>query len=151
MYCPSCGDVLGENSAYCPKCGLGLGAASQVHGEADFGNAQTNPGWSVVASLAGLFLALILLAIFGREYARSHAVAYSTGAAIGTVLLPTIGVLLYYRKRTASAARVLFVLSMWWFVALLVTSSPLQKGFTKDDVPQLARQAAGERGGDRQG
>ena len=143
--CPSCGEAVQDDSSGCPKCGIGLRQASRVVVAPETMKDAAPKSDSVVLVVLGiLFLALILGAISLREYARSFNSAYAIGTAIGTVLFPTIGVLIFYRNRRSLLSRKLFVLSAWWLGAFLITSSAMHKGFTKEEVPQLARQALGK-------
>jgi len=98
--------------------------------------------------LALLFAAVYLLLTLGffsllqfhRQGNWASAIGYETGAA----LVPSILVLLYYRKKSnVSSARIVAVATSWILFASLVSSRSAGSHISESDIPVIAKEAAG--------
>jgi hypothetical protein len=71
--------------------------------------------------------------------------AAGVGHEIGTSIIPSVIVLLYYkvRKQITTTARVICVLTTWIFFANLISIGSNRPQLTEADIPAIAKEAAG--------
>jgi hypothetical protein len=102
--------------------------------------------WQILG-IVGAVIYLIVVMVFFAAYWQRHEGDWGSaiGYEIGTALIPSVIVLLYYktRKQGASIARVIAVLACWIFITNLLSISRNKPDLTKADVPIIAKEAAG--------
>jgi hypothetical protein len=103
--------------------------------------------WGLLAIVGGaIYLGCVFLVSVGLRVQQSGNWAEAFGYVTGASLIPAAIVLIYYNRKRgtkASSARVVTVLASWILVANLVAIGRNGSHLTKEDIPVIAKEAAG--------
>ena len=149
MFCGRCGAPIPLNARFCSRCGgpvLGIETPTPSLGIPISTVAPAEPRWGVLGLVGAVVYLVVVLFCFSFYWERRKADwAYSVGLEIGTALIPSIIVFLYYkiRKHRASTARIIAVLASWILVTNLFYISRVRPELTEADVAVIAKEAAG--------
>jgi zinc-ribbon domain len=170
MFCSNCGSELRETAKFCDRCGAEIkGLTNTVGNEVRIPSAastassdqQASGGGSAIAQspasesslrrklalgCMATYLTLVFLMsvrYWGHQNGGNWGSAF--GYVVGTSLIPGAIVLVYYnrKKKKESSARVLAVLATWILVANLSAIGRNGSHLTKEDIPVIAKEAAG--------
>jgi hypothetical protein len=99
-------------------------------------------------ALVTLYAVVLLVPLAWLSISRSEgSLGFAVGEVIGRALIPAVVVILYYRKKPVSGARIVFFLVTWVFFTNLFVlgkeASNRKFPLTAADIPVIMREAAG--------
>src|SRR5215475_9212460 len=139
MICTYCQTPMPEMATGCPKCGASVSTQGEENVRTRASLASRLP---LLAS--GIYLVAVFVFFSFMHVRKGGAWAHALGYEAGICLLPSILVLLFYRKkRGVSPGRILFVLTSWLLLANLISWRGNRNHISESDIPVIAKEAAG--------